>query len=509
MSKFLWGRILNKITIIFIFSALLLLKNFDSASCAFPEYTSRQKALKLAVVLENGYFKSIKILSVFVKNIGKDDYYLQALLSDGSSRKWLLNRIREWTQTDEMILNNNRALVFPSSTTTDFGVLEKNDFYRTALNATAYVKTFGKHDVLEGKSLVLGVLRFRILQEDDSKYLKTNKQGDRYRYLLELENGTHEYLTYTDAFLIMQRSALLEEVPESVNVLRKSYKVKEIKKIPMQLEDELRDIWRFGIEVVFDKPVMTDADKFPYRLVELKKKDPDTGRLKSNFFLQIVFPNTEKRNFVKGFIHHEYLHQVKIETDNKHQKRVILKAMVDPDVMDLPPYVEVTDRNSVLVNYFISQNQNLIQPPDLPVTQSPTEVPRSVFTPEKLETEFEKKYMQVLILIRDAQKQQNMNLRINTYFKALKELKKASLSAENDIQITQALNQRDILLITLPKLIIRNVQMTILAKKLDQQETKIDPELSKELLAQLEQAERYAFNNDQQYKIASLKNILR
>ena len=49
----------------------------------------------------------------------------------------------------------------------------------------------------------------------------------------------------------------------------------------------------------------------------------------------------------------------------------------------------------------------------------------------------------------------------------------------------------------------------ILAKKLDQQETKIDPELSKELLAQLEQAERYAFNNDQQYKIASLKNILR
>ena len=51
--------------------------------------------------------------------------------------------------------------------------------------------------------------------------------------------------------------------------------------------------------------------------------------------------------------------------------------------------------------------------------------------------------------------------------------------------------------------------MTILAKKLDQQETKVDPEISKELLAQLAQAERYASNEDQQYKIASLQKILR
>ena len=500
---------MNKITVISLFSALLMLASHGTASYAFPEYTSRQKALKMAGVLEKGYFKSIKISSVFVKNIGEEDYYLQALLSDGSSRKWLLNRIREWTHTDELILSNNRALVFPSAATTDFGVLEKNDFYRTALNATAYVKTFGKHDVLEGKSLVLGILRFRILQEDDSNYLKTNKHGDRYRYALELENGAHEYLTYNDAFLLMQRSALLEEVPETVNVLRKSYKVKEMKKIPLRLEDELHDIWRFGIEVVFDKPIMTDADKFPYRVVEVKKKDLNTGRLKSSFFLQIVFPNAEKRTFVKGFRKHEYLHQVKIETDKEYQKRIILKAMVDPDVMDLPPYVEVTDRNSVVVNYYRSQNRDLTQPPDLPVTQSPSEVPRSVFTPDKLETEFEKKYMQALILIRDAQQQQTMNLRINTYFKALQALKKASMSAENDIQISQALNQRDVLLRALPKLIIRNVQMTILANKLDQQVRKAEPELRRELLAQLEQAERYASNESQQHKIASLQNILR
>ena len=91
-----------------------MLASHGTASYAFPEYTSRQKALKLAGVLENGYFKSIKISSVFVKNIGEDDYYLQALLSDGSSRKWLLNRIREWTHTDELIPVSYTHLTLPT-----------------------------------------------------------------------------------------------------------------------------------------------------------------------------------------------------------------------------------------------------------------------------------------------------------------------------------------------------------------------------------------------------------
>ena len=177
----MWERILNKKIYFISLAFSLFLVGISLPAFAFPEYTSRQKALKLAAVLDHGYFKSIKISSVFVKNRGQDDYYLQAILDDGSSRKWLINRIREWTQTDELILSKNRALVFPSAESTDFGVLEKNDFYRTVLNATAFVKTFSKHDILEGKSLVLGVLRFRILQAEDSKFLSTNKLGERER----------------------------------------------------------------------------------------------------------------------------------------------------------------------------------------------------------------------------------------------------------------------------------------------------------------------------------------
>ena len=164
-------RILNKKKLFLNLAVCILFISGFKIAYAFPEYTSREKALKLASVLDHGYFKSIKIASVFVKNRGKDEYYLQAILEDGSSRKWLLNRIREWTHNDELVLSKNRALVFPYEGSTDFGVLEKNDFYRSVLNATAFVKNYSSHDIMEGKSLVLGIRRFRILQTDDTKFL--------------------------------------------------------------------------------------------------------------------------------------------------------------------------------------------------------------------------------------------------------------------------------------------------------------------------------------------------
>ena len=505
----MWGRILNKRIYSITLAFSLLLICLSQPAFAFPEYTSRQKALKLAAVLDHGYFKSIKISSVFVKNRGKDDFYLQAILDDGSSRKWLLNRIREWTQTDELILSDNRALVFPSAESTDFGVLEKNDFYRSVLNATAFVKTYDRFDVLEAKSLVLGVRRFRILEPEDRKFLSTDKLGERYRYVLELENGTREFFTYNDAFALLQRSAFLAEVPENVKVLRKTFKVIELKKIPLQIEDELREIWRFGIEVVFDGPIETSPDRFPYQVVELKLKDPETGRSKAQFFLQIIFPNSEKIGEIAGFKNHEYLRFVELDTDVEHQKRVILRAMVNPDALNLPPFIEITGRNSIVVNFYSSTDQSLTQPPDLLASRSVGELPRSVFTPDLQATEFEKNYMEAVAMIREAQAQLNTDDKIETYFKALKSLKQAALTSENDMQIAQALKQRDLLLRTMPKLIIRNVQMTILALDLENTGVTADPQVSKKLLKQLIHAERYATTQEQQQKIASLQSILR
>jgi len=505
----MWERILNKnIFFIYLFIFVCFIKSVSSVF-GFPEYTSREKALKLASVLDHGYFKSIKISSVFVKNRDKDEYYLQAILEDGSSRKWLINRVREWTHSDELILSKNRALVFPYAGRTDFGVLEKNEFYRNVLTATAFKKSFEKHDVLEGKNMVLGIRRFRILQPDDSKFLSTNKLGERFRYLLELENGSKEFFTYSDAFMLLKQGAFLEEISENIKVFRKTYKVQGLKKIPIQIEDELREIWRFGIEVIFDRSISKNYDSFPYQVVENKLKDPLTGNNRTIYFLQVVFPNAEKEKEINGFKNHEYLRYVEIDTDVEHQKRVILRAMVNPDALSLPPFVEVTESNSVIVNFYISTDQSLTQPPDLIASKSNGDLPRSVFTSDNPETEFEKNYMEAVKLIRKAQDQLNTDLRIEIYFKALKALKKAAISSELDIQIAQALNQRDLLLRAMPKLIIRNVQMSILALELEGKKSEFDVDINKKLVNQLIFAERYALTEEQRQKILSLQSILR
>ena len=160
---------------------------------------------------------------------------------------------------------------------------------------------------MEDKSLVLGVKRFRILEPKDSKFLTTDKLGERYRYVLELENGTREFLTYNDAFALLQRSAFLNEIPENIKVLRKTFKVVNLKKIPLTVEDELREIWSFGVEVVFDAPIDISIDRFRYQVVESKLKDPETREYKTQFFMQIVFPNSEKISQISGFKNHEYL----------------------------------------------------------------------------------------------------------------------------------------------------------------------------------------------------------
>ena len=183
--------------------------------------------------------------------------------------------------------------------------------------------------------------------------------------------------------------------------------------------------------------------------------------------------------------------------------------MVNPDALNLPPFVEVTERNSIVVNFYTLTDQSLTQPPVLSASRSNGDLPRSVFIFDNQETEFEKNYVEAVRLIREAQNQLNTGLRIEIYFKALKALKQAAISAEMDIQIAQALNQRDLLLGAMPKLIIRNVQMSLLALELEGKDFKFDPDEHKNLLNQLVYAERFAKTREQLKKIISLQNRLR
>ena len=90
---------------------------------AFPEYTSKLNAIKLAETLDKGLYRDLRISSVFVKNRTNDEHFLQAVLEDGSSQEWKLDQIYEWSLKDQLQLTGNRVLVFPSSESTELSLI--------------------------------------------------------------------------------------------------------------------------------------------------------------------------------------------------------------------------------------------------------------------------------------------------------------------------------------------------------------------------------------------------
>ena len=122
---------------------------------------------------------------------------------------------------------------------------------------------------------------------------------------------------------------------------------------------------------------------------------------------------------------------------------------------ELPPYVEVTDRNSVIVHFFSVTDQSIARREDF--LSHSLEWPGRCYL-DGPQTPFELEYLKAVELIRSAQRQPDT---LKGKRQPLHEaLRKSSMQAENDAQITQALKQRDVLLKVLPEMIISNSQMT-------------------------------------------------
>lgn len=494
------GKTLNKQIIMKRLGIVCLLLILAAPLWAFPKYTNRENALRLAQIIDKGQFKDFRIASVFVKNRTDLEYYLQVILDDGSTHAWYMDNIYNWTLTDQLILTNNRALVFPSDESTEFHILDKNEFYKLVLTSKAFNKKYPTHDLLFGKNLMMEIRRFRMLKPGEDDRFTTDKKGHRYRYVLELKNGSREILTYLDAYNLQTNGAFIRETrPEDV-ILVRSYQVEDIKVVPKQLEDELRNIWRFGIEVQFNQPIPLTEDLFPFQVIEENMRDPDTGERLNRFHVQVLFPNSEKFKEIRQIRTLEYLQHVQIVTDVEHQKRIFLKAQVNPLIFELPPYIEVTGRNSVIVHFFkvtdqsIARREKFVEPSKKIPDVHPAMVPLS------RGTAFDNHYLKAVEQIREAQKHPNLNDKINIYLMAMDELHAAAMNTTTDSEIEQALNQRDVLFKILPQMIVENTQIKL--RKRDQSFNK------DELLGHLAHAEQMVEHRELLKQIQDLRNLL-
>ncbi len=481
-----------------IFAIVLLTA---TVACAFPRYTTRETALRLAKAIDKGIFKNHRIASAFVKNRTPNEYYLQVILDDGSSHEWYMDRIFQWALNDQLLLSNNRVLVFPSDESTDFHILDKNAFYRLVLTSKAYVKTYGPHDLLEGKHLKFAIRRFRLIQPEDEDMFATDDMGNRYRYVLELKNGSREVFTYLDAYELMSNGAFIQQPEATDVVLERAFEVQQLLISPKRIEDEIRNIWSFGVEVVFNNPILLSEDVFPFQVVEETTRHPVTGERETRFFIHVLFPNAVKIKEIPEIRTLEYLQHVNVVTDVASQNRLFLRAQVNPEIFELRPFVQVTEQNSVMVNFFIVTDQSLVQRKEFVESPMLAAALHPALAPMPRDTEFDKHYLTAVDQIRSVQGHHSLGLKISTYLAAVEHLRQAAIHAKTDGQVSQALEQRDVLYEVLPKMIMENTQ-----QQLRRPGPEYDPNL---LVSQLQRAEQITTNHEMLKQLRVLKNAVR
>jgi hypothetical protein len=430
------------------------------AATAAPRFTNKDTALELALVLDKGVFRGKLISSTFVQSPDVGDYQIKVVLDDGTELNWSIDQIRLWSQDDSITLSKNRVLVFPSLETNEFGILDKNEFTRKALRARVYAKYYQGTDVLAGQSIHFAVQRFNLME-----LLKLQPSHDplgyEHKYVLDFETGERDFLSYLDAWQALNRSALLEQAGTEP-VMSDTYRLTGMRTVPLRRIVE-NGTGTFAVELQFDRPVELQPGHYPFRLYERKPAKRGTP-LDNRFVLEVTAPNAILPKAVQGFEALEYLNEIHAVPDGAHQNRVLLRAMVAPEVLTHPPQVEVKGQ-SVAVVFTKVDDQSVFDRKALHEAELRRKQERllaPVLTPAEAEQRrLYRGHMESgLGQLDKARAQANLTDRYELLLASLANFREAAVQASSDQELQEALRQRNHLADRLPGLVLEHAEQT-------------------------------------------------
>jgi hypothetical protein len=433
-------------------AVLALLLGAGAASAA-PRYTDRENAQALAKALDKGIFRNNLIESTFIQSLDGERYFIKVVLDNGTSQDWTLEQIHAWSKAEAILLASNRVLLFPSEERNDFVILDKNAFVHEALRARVYVKRYRGDDPLAGTSIAFAVRGFNLV-ELLGLAPGWDSQGYRHQYVLDLMNGQREILSYLDAYETMSRGGLMPDPAGPAPVMEWPYFLREVRPHEVGAKDE-NGIARFALELVFTETVRLGPEHFPVQVFE----SGDGGR---NFVLQVTVPNAELGGAIPPIPALEYLNGIRAQADARHAKRVLLQARVSPDVLEFPPQVEVRD-TSVRINFLKVVDQtvlsrkslleaNLRRQQEQLLGMRPSEEQRR--RREAYVLAFETGFGQ----LEKARDEADVPARIALLTTALVNFRDAALNASTDLELRDALRERNNLTSRIPILVAGHVR---------------------------------------------------
>ncbi|OGH01082.1 MAG: hypothetical protein A2600_11460 [Candidatus Lambdaproteobacteria bacterium RIFOXYD1_FULL_56_27] len=476
----------------FWFLTIALLGLSLNQAFAMPKYTDKENAMALARVLDKGSFGRFTVASTYVQNESPKDYYVSVILSDGSSQKWYVDQIFNWSREDKLLLSENRSLLFLDPRDTRFVLLDKNVFHRQALQANVYVKLYGNGDTLEGQKFQYQIKSFNLISPNETAFGR-DETGSQYRYIVDLMNGTSELLTYEDAYRLLKNNFLLTLKDLGDDVLSRAYQVTKVVPTPKgPVED---GVAQFGVEIQFDQNIALSGENFPIEIYERKLYNQRTKEFTKEFVMDITIPNSEKTNLIRPITSLEFLNNVEVVKSSKYPKRTFLRASFNPDVMDIPPVVYKNSDTSVYVNFFALIDQTVISRGMLLEEKERKALERETFRTIRVkkaiksDSDYGRAFIAGLETQKNALAIKDEQARIEKLLEAIRQFEESALYAESDAQLYNALTKRNQL-----RENVITLTMELIESRLKQ--PNFGGSSPKTLLDQLERAESFTGNPD-------------
>lgn len=417
-----------------------------SQAMAMPRYTDKENALALARVLDKGSFGRYTVSSTYVQNVSSKDYYISVILSDGSSHKWYMDQVYKWAREDKLLLSKNRSLLFLDSRDTKFVILDKNLFHRQALQANVYVKQYGLGDPLEGQKFRYQVKSFNLISPHETAFGR-DETGSKYRYIVDLMNGTSELLTYESAYQLMKQNYMLTVKDLKADILSHAYQVNKIVPTPKGMVED--GVAQFGIEIQFDSNIVLTGENFPIEIYERKLYSERTKTYTKEFVMDITIPNSEKTNVIRPVASLEYLHNIEVVRNSKYPKRTFLRASFNPFVLDIPPVIYKNSDTSVFINFFALIDQSVISRGMLLEEKGRKALERKTYRTIRVkkaiksDSDYGRAFISGLETQKMAMVIKDEIAKIDKLLDAIRQFEESALYAESDAQLYNALTKRN------------------------------------------------------------------
>ena len=314
--------------------------------------TARAKAFELAKILDQGRFQGELIRSVHVLNYTDFDYYIVATLGNGSSVKLYMDLIKKASKQNQLVLQDNRLLVFKTEALNDFQVFDKNAFYSQALQAKYFRRTFPRFHPLENLSFLYSIKDFQYNAATNAPFV------------FEFINGGKVALDNQQAFTALDTNQLVNTTANLQSPLMDMplylERVSNFDKIPYGIPpDDTPEVKKFGLQLSFYQPLPNHISE-KYFPVLLEKSQ-------GNFYINLVVPNV---SLVPSFDlaktgEIEYLQKwefLKNSTDRfgVFRNRLLSQNFAESVFLSNPPKVYIhPDRKNVFITFYQTLDQTL------------------------------------------------------------------------------------------------------------------------------------------------------